>query len=109
MKSMAMKLNWMKVLIAAGMMAGAAMTWAADKTITGEGKCGKLHETTIEVKEGDKTVLYHLALNEVSKEFHAKICSKSAKVMASGDVKEVEGRWVMTPTRIMLVQSKSAL
>ena len=55
-------------------------------------------------KDGDKTVTYYLADNAVSKKFHDKICSKSAQVKATGDVKEVDGKMELTASKIELVK-----
>jgi hypothetical protein len=83
-----------------------ALFWRAeDKTVTGDGTCIKGHQTAIKVQEGDKAVTYYLVENDVSKDFHGKICAKSAKVRASGDVKEAtNGRWELTATKIELVK-----
>jgi len=86
---------------------------AKDKevTITGEGKCGKcaLKETkecqnTVTVKDGDKSVVYYLVQNDVSKEFHDNICKGTKKVKAVGTVKEVDGKMQLTATKIELVK-----
>ncbi len=80
-------------------------------TVTGTGQCAKcsLHETkscqnTITVEENGKKVTYYLAQNKVSKEFHHNICSDSAKVKATGTVKEAHGKLELTPTKIELVK-----
>jgi hypothetical protein len=79
------------------------------RTIRGEGACAKcsLKETSacqnaIKVKEGNKTVTYYLVHNQVSKDFHPKICTSTAKVVATGTVKEANGKMEMTPTKIEL-------
>ena len=41
--------------------------------------------------------------NEVSKDFHDKICKKPAQVKATGDVKEVDGKMELTAIKIELV------
>jgi len=81
------------------------------KTITGEGHCAKcsLKETkgcqnAVKVEEGGKTVTYYLAKNDVSKAFHKNICTEVKKVKATGDVKEENGKMVMTPTKIELAE-----
>jgi RecG-like helicase len=104
-------------LLATLLVAGLTMTFALparaadEKTITGEGKCAKcaLKETkscqnAIQVKEGDKTVTYYLAHNDVSKKFHENICQETKKVKATGTVKEVDGKLELTPTKIELVK-----
>src|SRR5437773_12421543 len=88
---------------------------AADKavTITGEGKCAKcsLKETkecqnVIQAEKGGKMVNYYLVDNDVSKEFHGKLCKESKKVTATGTVKEVDGKWQLTPTKIELANAQ---
>jgi RecG-like helicase len=106
-----------KSVLVALLVAGIAMAFtpkasAADtKTVTGEGKCGKcaLKETkecqnTVTVKEGDKSVVYYLVHNDVSKEFHENICKGTKKVKAVGTVKEVDGKKQLTATKIELVK-----
>src|SRR5947207_15841826 len=84
---------------------------AADKavTITGEGKCAKcaLKETkecqnVIQTEKDGKKVNYFLVANDVSKEFHGKLCKESKKVRATGTIKEVEGKLELTATKIEL-------
>jgi hypothetical protein len=88
--------------------------FAADeeKTIKGLGMCGKceLKETkscqnVIQVKEGDKKVNYYLVQNDVSKAFHKHVCSETAKVVATGKVKEVEGKKQLEASKIELDKS----
>ena len=78
-----------------------------EKTIKGEGLCAKceLKETkscqnAIKVKDGDKTTVYYLEANDVSKAFHKNVCSSTAKVKAVGTVKEVDGKHVLTVSKI---------
>src|SRR5437016_7082993 len=78
-------------------------------TITGEGKCAKcaLKETkecqnVIQTEKDGKKVNYFLVANDVSKEFHGKLCKETKKVTATGTVKEVEGKLQMTPTKMEL-------
>ena len=61
-------------------------------------------QATGQVKEGDKTVTYYLADNDVSKKFHENICKETKKVKATGTVKEVDGKMELTPTKIELVK-----
>ena len=108
MKRMRGRWKLARSLVVACFLAGTHFAIAADKSIKGEGKCTREHQTTVEVKEGDKTVTYYLAENEVSKKFHSKICSKSAQVRVVGEVEEVEGRKQMTAKRIMLLNSEAS-
>ena len=101
--------------VAALLFAAATVrTLADDKvTITGEGKCAKcsLKETkecqnVIQTEKGGKMVNYYLVDNDVSKEFHGKLCKESKKVTATGTVKEVDGKWQLTPTKIELATAQ---
>ena len=78
-------------------------------TITGEGKCGKcaLKETkecqnVIQTEKDGKKTSYYLVANDVSKEFHGKLCKDTKKVTATGTVKEVDGKLELTLTKIEL-------
>ena len=96
--------------VAALLLAAATVrSLAADEnvTITGEGKCAKcsLKETkecqnVIQTEKDGKKVNYYLVANDVSKEFHGKLCKETKKVTATGTVKEVEGKLQMTPTKM---------
>jgi hypothetical protein len=98
-----MKKSILTTLVIAGLaIASASRACADEKTITGVGACGKSHQTIIRVQEGDKTATYYLADNEVSKDFHDKICKKAAQVKATGDLKEVDGKMELTATKIEL-------
>jgi hypothetical protein len=89
----------------------AAASFAAEKSIEGEAKCAKCAlketkecQTVIQAKEGNKTVTYYLVDNDVSKKFHDNVCKTTAKVRATGDVKEVNGKMQFTATKIELVK-----
>lgn len=79
--------------------AGSAL--AKDVTLKGEGKCAKCAlkkaekcQNVVEVKDGDKTVLYYLK-GEASDKFHKEICGAAKKVELTGEVSESEGKkWV---------------
>ena|ERR1043165_8625158 len=106
----------MKKLVAASVvavvMALTLTSRAADeKTLTGEGKCGKcaLKETkecqnVVQVKEGGKTVTYYLVQNDVSKQFHENVCKGAKKIKATGTVKTVDGKMQLTASKIELVK-----
>ena len=79
-----------------------------ERTITGEAKCAKCAlkqgdkcQTVIQVenKKG-KTVTYYLTENDVSKEFHPKVCKETKKVTATGTVKKVDGKNEFTVSKI---------
>lgn len=85
---------------------------AAEITITGKAMCAKcmLHQgsecqTVIQSKEDGKTVTYYLADNDVAKKFHDNVCTSSAKVKATGTVKEVDGKMQLTATSIEKVKN----
>src|SRR5213596_1213186 len=111
----------MKKLLA--MAASLATVWAvaatriaaADETvtITGEGKCAKctLKETkecqnVIQSEKDGKKVNYFLVANDVSKEFHGKLCKETKKVTATGTVKEVDGKLQLTASKIELAEKE---
>ena len=91
----------------------AAPSLAEDKevTVTGEGKCAKCIlkegdkcQTVIQTKEDGKTVSYYVADNEVSKNFHEDVCKQAKKVTATGTVKEVDGKKLLTASKIELAK-----
>ena len=96
--------------VAALLLAAATVrSLAADEnvTITGEGKCAKcsLKETkecqnVIQTEKDGKKVNYYLVANDVSKEFHGKLCKETKKVTATGTVKEVDGKKEFTASKI---------
>ena len=82
-------------------------------TITGEGKCAKcaLKETkecqnVIQTEKDGKKLNYYLVANDVSKEFHGKLCKDTKKVTATGTVKEVDGKLELTLTKIELAAAQ---
>lgn len=90
-------------------LALAAVARAADeaKTINGEAKCAKTDmksqdkcQTVIQAKEGDKTVSYYVAANDVSNAFHVQICGAPKPVTATGTIKTVDGKQELTVTKI---------
>lgn len=101
-----------KLLLMVVMMAGLAMTAsAADITIQGEATCAKCTlkltdacQNAIKVTNGDKTMIYFLAKNPVSDQFHEKVCKTSLKVVATGAVKREGDKLVMTATSIKAVE-----
>ena len=101
----------MLAVAAAFACASLVVVAAEQKTVTGEGQCAKcsLKETpscqnAIKVEEGGKTVTYYLKQNDVSKKFHKNICTTIKTVKATGDVVEENGKMVMTPTKIEVVE-----
>jgi hypothetical protein len=106
-----MKKYLLTTLLAVGLTTALATKAADEKTITGEGTCGKcgLKETkscqnVVQVKEGGKTVNYYLADNQVAKDFHKNVCKTTANVKATGTVKEVDGKKEFTASKIEVVK-----
>jgi len=85
---------------------------AENVKVKGEGKCAKcsLKETktcqnTITTEKDGKKVVYYLEQNAVSKKFHKNICQDDTKTIeAEGTVKEVDGKLVLTPTKIEVIE-----
>ena len=115
-----------KLTLWSGLAALALLAWVtpsfaaeADKdkevTIKGEGKCAKCAlkegdecQNVIETKDKEgKKVVYYLAKNDVSKEFHSNICKGPKKVTAKGKVKEVDGKKELTVSKIEVAKEKS--
>ena len=83
-----------------------------EKTITGMAQCAKcaLKETkecqnVVVVKDGDKEIKYYMVQNDVAKKAHGGTFCKAKKddgpkVKVTGDVKEEDGKKVITPTKI---------
>lgn len=112
------KLKLTLALLAGLAFAGAAFTTlAADSkevTITGKMVCGKctLHLTkecqdVVQVEKDGKTINYFLTQNDVSKAAHDPICDagSSEKVTVTGTVMEMDGKEMMTPTKIVVDKS----
>jgi len=80
-----------------------------EKTLKGEALCAKCElketekcQTALRVKEGGKTVVYYAKENKVATDFHKNICTSVEKVVATGEVKEVDGKKHITLTKIEL-------
>jgi hypothetical protein len=98
-------------LLAVGLTTALTIKAADEKTISGEGTCGKcgLKETkacqnVVQVKEGGKTVNYYLVQNDVAKGFHKNVCQATANVKATGTVSEVDGKKQFTASKIEVVK-----
>lgn len=107
------KLKLLLALLAGFTLASGTTALAAEKvTITGKMVCGKctLHETescqnVVKVTEDGKEVKYYLKQNDISKEAHAAVChGDTEEVKVTGKVAEVEGKKVLTPTKIEVVK-----
>ena len=107
------KLKLILALLAGLAIVSATTALAAKTTITGNMVCGKctLHETescqnVVQVTEDGKTVNYYLKQNSVSKDAHGAVChGDTEKVTVTGNVKEKDGKKMMTPTKIEVVKS----
>jgi hypothetical protein len=80
---------------------------AKEVTMSGEGKCAKCAmdeaekcQNAIEVTQDGKKVVYYLADNQVSKDFHKNLCTSTAKVTATGTVEMKDGKHILTATKI---------
>lgn len=98
-------------LLAVGFVSGLTVAFAAEVTITGDGQCAKcsLNETkqcqnAIVTEEGGNKVTYYLAKNKVANDFHKNICQATKKIKATGEVKEEDGKKVLTATKIELAE-----
>lgn len=90
-----------------------ALAQQPQKILNGEGLCAKCElketkecQTAIRVKDGDKTVIYYAKENKVAKDFHKNICTTVAKVVATGEVKEVDGKKHIMLSTIELDEKK---
>ena len=84
-----------------------------EKTLKGEGLCAKCElketekcQTAIRVKDGDKTVIYSAKDNKVAQDFHKHVCTETVKVVATGEVKEADGKKHITLAKIELDRKK---
>lgn len=90
---------------------GVATAWAAtaEQTLTGKAMCAKCELKQAEKctnalqvagKDG-KTITYVLADNQVSKDFHGKVCKGTLDgVTVTGTVKQDGGKQVITASKI---------
>jgi hypothetical protein len=114
-KGQTMKKNLLTALVVTGLALGLHLSaLAADdvKTITGEGACAKCVlkqadacDLTVTSEESGKKVTYHLAKNDIAKEFGKKLCSEKTKIKVTGIVKTVDGQQELTATKIEEVKS----
>lgn len=95
---------------AASLLAADPNSAAKEVTLVGKGQCAKcaLHLTdecqnTVTVSENGKDQLYYLTANDVSEDFHSKICKGPKEIKVTGTVKEADGKKEITPTKIEVV------
>jgi uncharacterized protein DUF6370 len=94
-----------KILSAVTLFAALSMTaFAETETIKGEAVCTKceLHQsakcgTAIRMADG---TIYTAVNNSVAKDFHSTVCKAPAKVEATGEVKDKDGKKTITLTKI---------
>jgi hypothetical protein len=80
-------------------------------TLKGKGMCAKCClkqgdacENVVEVEKDGKKTTYHLADNQVSKDFHGNICKTVKPVSVTGTCKKVDGKLVVTASKIELAK-----
>lgn len=79
-----------------------------EHTIKGEAKCAKCSlkeadkcQTVIQTEgRNGKMVTYYLTDNDVAKKFHKEVCQEPKKVTAVGTVKKVDGKEMLTVSKI---------
>jgi hypothetical protein len=80
----------------------------ASVTVKGTMTCAKCDlkiadkcQNVLQVKDGDKTVLYYIADNDVSKGTHKKVCTAPVEnVTITGSVDDKDGKKWITATKI---------
>jgi hypothetical protein len=89
----------------------AAESAGKEITLKGKGMCAKCClkqgdacENVVEVTKDGKKTTYHLADNQVSKDFHGTICKVVKPVSVTGTCKKVDGKLVVTASKIELVK-----
>lgn len=105
------------ILAVAGLFLGLTVTVLAaeEKTITGDATCAKCAlkeakscQNVVVVKEGDKEVKYYMNMkNKVASENHKKggFCESNKKVKVTGDVTEKDGKKMIEPKTIEVVEA----
>jgi hypothetical protein len=80
---------------------------AKEHAIKGEAKCAKCSlkeadkcQTVIQTEKDGKTTTYYLTDNDVAKKFHKEVCQEPKKVTAMGTVKKVDGKAMLTVSKI---------
>jgi len=86
-----------------------------ERTIKGEAKCAKCMlkegdkcQTVIETKEKGETVKYYVVDNDTAKNFHENVCHATKKVIATGTVKTVDGKKMLTASKIETPKAKAS-
>lgn len=85
---------------------------AKDTTLLGEGKCLKCAlkqsdkcQNVVEVKKGDKVILYTLT-GDVQQKFHGELCQKTKNVEVVGVLTEKDGKHMLEVSKIKEVEKK---
>lgn len=88
---------------------------AEEIEIKGLGQCAKcsLKETdacltaiVVGPTTAHKEVTYYLGKNDLAEKFHSKVCKAPCDVVAKGTVSEIDGKKILTVTRIEAVAKK---
>lgn len=107
-----MKRSFIASLLAATVLV-TSVAFAADKEVTlvGAGQCAKCSlgltkscQNALVVKTDGKEETYLLTANDVSENFHDNICKDVKEIKVTGVVATVDGKKVITPSRIELVK-----
>jgi hypothetical protein len=90
---------------------------AKEVSLTGSMACAKCVlkdadatacQSVLQVKDGDNTVRYYLADNQVAKDAHAKVCHHAVdKVTVTGTVEEKDGKKWITASKVEFPETKS--
>ncbi|MCI0537186.1 MAG: DUF6370 family protein [Verrucomicrobiales bacterium] len=84
-------------------------SYADDKEVTleGKGECAKCGlkkadscQNTVTVDKAGKKTTYYIEKNKVAGDFHKNICQEAKDIKVVGTVKEVDGKQVVTATKI---------
>ncbi|MFI5379939.1 MAG: hypothetical protein ACHRHE_11625 [Tepidisphaerales bacterium] len=92
----------------------AGIVRAEETTLKGTLTCAKcglkeasVCQNVLVVKDGDKTVNYYLAANDVSKGAHGSVChGPKENISVTGTVEEKDGKKVLTASKIEGLEEK---
>jgi hypothetical protein len=91
----------------------ATAVYAAEKemTLTGKGQCAKCAlkeskecQNTVTVEKNGKKTTYYIEKNKVAGDFHKNICTGPKDIKVTGTVKEVDGKQVLTASKIEVAE-----
>jgi hypothetical protein len=82
-------------------------------TLRGEGLCAKCElkqtqtcQNALRLLEGNKTIIYYLEQNPLSRNFHKYICAAPKRIVVTGTVREEKGKRIITATKLSLEPPK---